>query len=318
MQKVVFWADADFQIGFGHFYRTLALVEMLRDDFECHFCTKNPTEFQKERIQELCTLHDLPDNEDRFDQFVDSLEGNEIVFLDNYFFTSDFQRKIKDRGCRLVVLSPADRHHYADIVINYVEEDLSKYSIEPYTCVATGLEWIILRKPFLEPLHNNARKTKMVTVCFGGTDSLFLSGKVIVNLKAFGWDLHCVCTDLVSVQYREKLKDSGAEVHVNLTAEEMSNLFEQSEFAILSSSTICNEAISRGCKVMAGYYVDNQKKLYQILLKNGCIEGIGDLTKFDFTTLPKILNEMDSKEYESLNYSDLRQRYIQMFRNLCT
>mgnify|MGYP006872109998 CR=1 FL=1 len=35
MQKIYFRADAGAEIGYGHFIRTLALADMLKDDFSC-------------------------------------------------------------------------------------------------------------------------------------------------------------------------------------------------------------------------------------------------------------------------------------------
>ena len=37
MQKIYFRADASATIGYGHFIRTLALADMLKDDFDCTF-----------------------------------------------------------------------------------------------------------------------------------------------------------------------------------------------------------------------------------------------------------------------------------------
>ena len=36
--------------------------------------------------------------------FLSHLQGDEIVVLDNYFFTTDYQRAIKQKGCRLGAL----------------------------------------------------------------------------------------------------------------------------------------------------------------------------------------------------------------------
>ena len=36
MQKIYFRADAGAEIGYGHFIRTLALADMLKDDFSCN------------------------------------------------------------------------------------------------------------------------------------------------------------------------------------------------------------------------------------------------------------------------------------------
>lgn len=40
MQKIYFRADAGAEIGYGHFIRTLALADMLKDDFSCVFVTQ--------------------------------------------------------------------------------------------------------------------------------------------------------------------------------------------------------------------------------------------------------------------------------------
>ena len=36
-QRIYFRADAGREIGYGHFIRTLALADMLKDDFDCVF-----------------------------------------------------------------------------------------------------------------------------------------------------------------------------------------------------------------------------------------------------------------------------------------
>ena len=42
MQKIYFRADASATIGYGHFIRTLALADMLKDDFDCTFFSAGP------------------------------------------------------------------------------------------------------------------------------------------------------------------------------------------------------------------------------------------------------------------------------------
>lgn len=45
-RKIYFRADAGYGIGYGHFIRTLALADMLRNEFECTFFTSSPTPYQ--------------------------------------------------------------------------------------------------------------------------------------------------------------------------------------------------------------------------------------------------------------------------------
>lgn len=48
-RQIIFRADAGKRIGYGHFVRTLALADMLKEEFECVFVTQDPTEYQKKR-----------------------------------------------------------------------------------------------------------------------------------------------------------------------------------------------------------------------------------------------------------------------------
>ena len=52
-KRILFRADANVQIGYGHFVRTLALADMLKDDFECVFYTQEPTEYQRQAVGEV-------------------------------------------------------------------------------------------------------------------------------------------------------------------------------------------------------------------------------------------------------------------------
>ena len=53
-RKIYFRADASATIGYGHFIRTLALVDMLKDDFDCIFFTTSPSAYQIEEMGKVC------------------------------------------------------------------------------------------------------------------------------------------------------------------------------------------------------------------------------------------------------------------------
>ena len=98
VRKVFFRADADATIGYGHFVRSLALADMLKDDFDCTFFTQAPSRYQEEEVSKVCRLVSLPADDRKFQLFLDQLDGDEIVFLDNYFFTPAYEREIKAKG----------------------------------------------------------------------------------------------------------------------------------------------------------------------------------------------------------------------------
>ena len=72
-RKIFFRADAGQEIGYGHFIRTLALADMLRDDFDCTFFTREPSEYQKKEMSEVCRYVPLPSDDSRFGMFLEYL-----------------------------------------------------------------------------------------------------------------------------------------------------------------------------------------------------------------------------------------------------
>ena len=316
--KLYFRADADARIGYGHFVRSLALAEMLKKDFDCSFFTAEPTAFQKTEVEKVCVLRELPSDERKFESFLELLAGGEIVFLDNYFFTPEYEKAIKEKGCKLVVLSPSKPHHYADIVVNFVDKDLSHYSVEPYTEIVAGLEWSILREPFRKPIRENYRNKDNVVVSFGGTDQFCLTEKVVEVLGTSKYHLSAIFTSRVPEERRVGLAEKGVKVFTDISAEIMAQLFEEAGYAIVSSSTVCLEALSRGVKVLAGYYVDNQVNFYNALMKEKCIIGLGNLlSKSGLEDLELHLNDASDIRAFPIDFTSQAERYISLFKSLC-
>ena len=319
MQKIFFRADANTQIGFGHFVRTLALAEMLKNDFDCTFFTAAPTEYQKREVTNICNLIELPDDDSKFGMFLQYLTGEEVVFLDNYFFTPEYEKAVKDKGSKLIVLSPSKPHHYADVVLNYVDKNIDNYSVEPYTRIVAGLEWSILREPFRRPVSNSKQETGNIVISFGGTDQYCLTEKVVDALINSEYRLSVICTNRVSDERRTLLKEKGVKVYTDIPSQKVADLFEHAEYAVLSSSTVCLEALSRGANVLAGYYVDNQEAFYNVLMNENCIVGLGNLlSKNSFTLLKDRMKEATKyKKLTIIDFTNQNEKYISLFKSLC-
>lgn len=311
--NICFRADAGVDIGYGHFIRTLALADMLRDDFDCTFFTQTPTQYQKKEVANVCKLVELPSDDSKFQKFVDMLLGDEIVVLDNYFFTPDYQQQIKDKGCKLVCIDDMhDKHYVADVVINHGLTDKSLFSIEPYTKLCLGLDWALLRKPFLSQYLICERDKGRCVVAFGGVDSLNLSTKFakILSLNENIKQITVIIGD--SFAYFEDLcKIPKVDIVKNLDAQQIANLFKRVEFAVLPTSTICIEALACGCKIYGGYYVDNQVEFYNELAIKKAIKSIGELSKYE-----KFHYLCDSKTSYKMDSTKIRDKYINLFKKI--
>lgn len=307
-KKKYFRADAGPSIGYGHFIRTLALADMLKDDFECTFFTQSPTAYQQEEVGRVCPIVALPSDETRFQVFLDYLRGDEIVVLDNYFYTSEYQKAIKDKGCKLVCIDDIhDKHFYADVVINHCIKNPQVYSVEKNTRLFMGEKWALLRKPFLDISNDIKSNSKHWVISFGGSDPQNLTLVYVKILCSMISD--CQISLLLGDGYKywdtvEPIEN--VKIYRRQTAEQVAGLFSSAEHVICSASSVCYEALACGCKVHAGYYVDNQVEFYHNLINNNLISPLGDLLH----TQPNIDVEYEGSVKSDFNGIDERYRLL--------
>lgn len=314
-RRILFRADAGAEIGYGHFIRTLALADMLKDDFECVFYTQSPTEYQRNEAEKICKLVSLPADETRFQLFLDLLKGNEIVVLDNYFYTTDYQKAIKAKGCKLVCIDDMhDKHYVADVVINHGPVTADEFDCEPYTMLCLGDDYKLLRRPFLAPLSNRKRKHSAV-INLGGADPFKLTDKVVSLLIQANTDYHIVVILGDSVFLSDENRDR-IEVKRKLSAEKMAELFETSEFGILPGSTVSIEAMSRALPILMGYQIDNQEEGYNKLSISGRFIPLGNLHNLNLKTLKAAIEQLKVFKPYRLDTSKISDNFKTMFKTL--
>lgn len=322
-QKIFFRADASATIGYGHFIRSLALADMLKEDFDCSFFTQSPSAYQQREAENVCPLIALPSDESKFAKFLEYLTGEEIVVLDNYFFSTQYQQLIKNVGSRLVCLDGMTTKHYvSDILINQsLDVSRSDFSIENYTKLKAGLQYALLRKPFLTKSDMPKRcimKPYHVVVCFGGADKYNLTDKVVAALKVL--PVIGKLTAIVGDAYSSTIHKKNVEYKKNLSAEEMSDVLYNADIAILPSSTVLKEALACKTFIISGYFVDNQIQTYKAYTKNNLICGVGDFRAPN--SMEKMADIICTEKFISTTPEnskidgDIPQRYINMFRNL--
>lgn len=313
MLKIYFRADASSTIGYGHFIRTLALADMLKEDFDCTFFTCHPTPYQVSEMEKVCPHVTLQEGT-HYDDFLSHLQGDEIVVLDNYFFTTDYQRAIKRKGCRLVCIDDMhDKHYVADVVINHTLTDASLFDVEPYTELCLGFGWALLRKPFLEAAkrrHAFINRIEKVAICFGGSDEYDNTGLFIRTMLQMGGvkSISAVVGDAYQPKYR-KLDDRRVRYYSCLTADEMASLFCDVDLVICSASSVCIEALACGPTIAVGWYVGNQKAFYDLLINQGIAIPLGNIEQSLQQTV-----SIKTIRNEGIISDHIRQQYINLFR----
>jgi len=153
-KRVVFRADGDAEIGYGHFIRTLGIAGLINEDFDCIYATQAPTEYQLNEIHKVCNgVIELSKDEKHFDEFLTHLKKEDIVVLDNYFFDFDYQLLIKAKGCKVVYIDDYnDRNYICDALINNIPGfPAESFTRKEYTKLYLGTDYALLRKEFFNP-----------------------------------------------------------------------------------------------------------------------------------------------------------------------
>jgi len=275
--KVYFRADGNTQTGLGHLYRSCALAQMIKDEFECVFVTRFVTEHLRTEIGSAASQLIVLDESDRhFDEFLDLLTGDEIVVLDNYFFDASYQKKIKDKGAKLVCVD--DRKsitYYCDVIINHVigisAEDLSAL---PYTKFCLGTDFALLRPAFIESMKHAypMPEDKTILIAMGGTDynnhslavaELLLSGSdfdvVVLIGDAY---LHASSLEELKTEYPGRIN-----VYRNLDENKIIALLKQSSIVICPPSSFSYEVCAVGRPLIVGSFAPGQMEIAGQLAK---------------------------------------------------
>ncbi|WP_282115639.1 UDP-2,4-diacetamido-2,4,6-trideoxy-beta-L-altropyranose hydrolase [Cellulophaga baltica] len=334
-KKIIFRADGDSTTGLGHLYRLFSLVEIIKHTYQFVFVVLEnstnsiiPKEYNKVIIpKEIKTKNEPEWLESNFPS------KDYILIADGYQFTASYQKKIKQKGYNLIYIDDlVTEHMYADIVINhspYLQKD--NYQKENYTELALGTQFALLRPLFLE----EAKKIKTINtintafICFGGADPFNLSLKALnalLQVKSFK-KIHVVLGGAYKHEEIFNLKEnnpSKIQVHRNISEKNLINVMSECQFAIAPASTILYELCCLKMPILSGYYVENQKNIYNGLSQKNAIINGGDFRNYktldflrkikDFLNNPKIDSYLISQQ--SLFDSNSKIRILGLINKL--
>ena len=289
--RILFRADGNSNIGLGHVSRCLALIEMLRKDFECLFIINQPDIKIKEQINSYCSLLTLDLDEDNplaeLKLLTELVKPTDIFVTDGYTFDSNYQQAIKHMVKKLVMMDDtAPFYYYADVIINHGGEQIRDlYQTESGTLLFTGFEYLVLRNVFLLAAKKK-REIKTVEnafICMGGADP---SGNTEKALAA------CIKTSfiknitiVIGSAYKknaellacvEKNNEKNIRIYTNASPELMVSLISECSIAICPASTIAMEVCCIKTGLISGVTATNQTSLHRQLVASGCCISVGD------------------------------------------
>ncbi len=314
--NIYFRADGNTKIGLGHITRSLALADMLKNDFEMVFLVQNPSEAVCQQISEVCNqIIILPESnnytEESFFIANNYLKINDIVVLDGYKFDTEYQQIIKQKEVKLVCIDDIHTYHFvADVVINHglSPEKKHLYSTEFYTKLCLGTEYALLRKPFLEAAKQERKIEKITTVfvCFGGSDIHNLTLKTLNTCIEIDFINEIYVIIGSAYLYRQELQEfieKQTEKKIvwqqNLSATEMVKVMQDSDLAIVPASSVAHEVASVGMACIGGFYVDNQAEVFKFFKEIGVIFSADNYLEIKEPDLKNLISNLDSKVVQS-------------------
>jgi UDP-2,4-diacetamido-2,4,6-trideoxy-beta-L-altropyranose hydrolase len=274
--------DASSNIGLGHIVRTFALAQILKKHYTIKFyCKEIPKPLEREITEGGFSVFRINNEED----FLNSISLNVIVVLDGYNFDSILQKRVKERGAKLVCIDDLnDKEFYADLIINYspgINE--TDYAAQKQTQFALGLEYALLRPVFLSEAIKSkiTKKIESVVVCFGGADPKQLTVETLRVLREFNQFAKIYVITGAAYQNIDSLlnivkEDSRIEHFENLNDTQLAGVLVKSHLAIVPASNILLEALCCGCIPLTCYYVPNQQSFHNYLVRHFFINSFGN------------------------------------------
>lgn len=262
----------------GHISRCLALAELLRDDFELVFAICEPEAHILNDIKhvshKLVILSPPADVSGFNNELNPYLAGTEIVVLDGYSFTAEYENTVKNHAAAVISIDDIpSRHFVADGIINFCGAiHPTDYSKEFYTQLYLGLDYIFLRSPFLRALPTEKNLNGALLLNMGGADLGNETEKTLKEILESGFSGKIIVIIGKSYPFKTSLESLIAvnpfiTLEQGLSAQEMHNTMSQCIVAILTPSTVALEFLSTGGILFVKLTAENQRCINKYLLQ---------------------------------------------------
>jgi UDP-2,4-diacetamido-2,4,6-trideoxy-beta-L-altropyranose hydrolase len=282
-KTILFRADSSSTIGTGHIMRDLVLAEQYPDADIVFAVQDLPGNINHKIKEKGYAIEILSSNDsEELDALIKEL-GIDMIVIDHYGIDRDFEKQVKIQNpeLKIMVLDDTYERHYCDILLNHnVYAQASEYrGLVPEDCeLRCGADFTLLREEFRiekrkgrqnrnDPEHLN------VFIAMGGADHSNLNIEILKVLDGFPAIYPHVVTTTAN-RFLPELKSyvaNKARVTLHIDTDQVAKLMNEADFAIVTPSVTVNEIIYLNVPFIAIKTADNQKYIYDYLVKNSYI-----------------------------------------------
>lgn len=244
-------------------------------------------------------------------------ENPQIVFVDSYLADVQVYETIHKEVRKLICIDDTNRILYpkGSIILNpglggvYLNYDKERNEI------FTGVEYVLLRKPFREnfSLLSVKEKINSILVTVGGEDRWNLIPKILKILyeKKTSWIKEVVIGPAFLNQKEiSQIGDQNIRMYSGLNTEQMRDLMLSVDFAITSGGQTTYELAYCGTPMVIVKLAENQNGNIEGFSELGVSSVLGYLSNENLLEqLVEILSKMESMEQREIQ----RERFIKIF-----
>lgn len=314
---LVLRTDATSAIGIGHLMRCVALAQAWKAKgrtaiFLSH-CQNSYliNRIESEGFYVIPIAKNYPDPTD-LEFTLDFLSqcksanptANAWLTIDGYHFDISYQRRVRDRGFKILVVD--DHHHLPDYSYDIILNQNIGAEILDYRCSSAkrrllGTRYVLLRKEFLD--HSGCKNTtkeatRNVLITLGGADLenatlTVVKGLRFLKIRNINVKLVVGPANLNLAKLKSQLIGSPIDYEMILSPNDMPGLMSWADVAVSAAGSTCWELAFMGIPSAVMVLADNQEIIAQGLEKAHAAVNLGriealTMEKFGAHFLPLI------------------------------
>lgn len=312
-QLAVFHANAGVQVGWGHIVRCSALATaLLEQNWQVVFLATEGTVAVLDVHLPNTVTHHLLDHPISAPQTIAALKrdfraGCDLMVLDDYDLDKKDEAAFRPWArCILAMEDIPGRQHDCDLLLDPTPgRSRANYTatLPEAAAALMGSRFALLRDPF-GSIDRVPDVPPRILISFGATDPNNVTEKTLEQLDGFAVDilLSGTAPALGRVRQLVKLRQYTTNLHVDISAAELSILMSRCVIAIGAGGSSAWERCAAGLPSVVVKIADNQSDVIEAVLKNGAaVEG------------HDIRSEVDNL----LKDTDRRERISKAARRLC-
>ncbi len=278
--NILFRADSSSLIGMGHIMRDLVLANQY-PKANIVFATQELDGNINYKIDEAGFKIELLKSNDikEIDKLIKKLHIN-LLIIDHYDIDYIQEKELKTQNISLKILSFDDmyKRHYCDILLNHnINADEKRYEkLVPKGCeIRCGSKFTLIRDEFLKAKERKKKRIKqnkkLIFIAMGGSDHANIVLDILKSISCM-YKINIVTTSSnKNLKKIQKYVSNKKYIKLHIDSNNIANIMNQCDFAIISPSVISHEVIYMGLPFVSILTGKDQIEIYNYFKNNKLI-----------------------------------------------